>query len=81
MMPGTQPQSVSKNTMSIEPQPRSITASGGKIMARMAWRQDVEILVIRSKVFLPVLPLRLRQVSLYCKYRSNPCQGYDIDLN
>ncbi len=35
MTPGTQPQSVSRNTMSIEPQPRSITASGGKIMARM----------------------------------------------
>ena len=41
MTPGTQPQSVSRNTMSIEPQPRSITASGGKIMARMTWRQDM----------------------------------------
>lgn len=41
MTPGTQPQSVSRNTMSIDPQPRSITASGGKIMARMTWRQDM----------------------------------------
>lgn len=43
MTPGTQPQSVSRNTMSIDPQPRSITASGGKIMARMTWRQDMKI--------------------------------------
>ena len=41
MTPGTQPQRVSRNTMSIDPQPRSITASGGKIMARMTWRQDI----------------------------------------
>ena len=43
MTPGTQPQSVSRNTMSIDPQPRSITASGGKIMARMTWRQDIMV--------------------------------------
>ena len=42
MTPGTQPHSVSRNTMSIDPQPRSITASGGKIMARMTWRQDID---------------------------------------
>ena len=46
MTPGTQPQSVSRNTMSIEPQPRSITASGGKIMARMTWRQDMVVLFL-----------------------------------
>ena len=40
MTPGTQPQSVSRNTMSIDPQPRSITASDGKMMDGMAWRQD-----------------------------------------
>ena len=43
MMPGTQPTRVSRNTISIEPQPRSITASGGKIMARMTWRQDMNV--------------------------------------
>ena len=43
MTPGTQPQSVSRSTMSIEPQPRSITASGGKIIARMTWRQDMVV--------------------------------------
>ena len=43
MTPGTQPQSVRRNTMSIEPQPRSNTAKGGKIMARMTWRQDMGV--------------------------------------
>ena len=40
-MPGTQPQRVRTKTMSIDPQPRSITASGGKIMERITWRQDI----------------------------------------
>ena len=43
MIPGTQPQSVRTKTMSIDPQPWSITAKGGKIMASMAWRQDIVI--------------------------------------
>lgn len=43
MTPGTQPMRVSRNTMSIDPQPWSITASGGKIMARMTWRQDMVV--------------------------------------
>ena len=43
MTSGTQPQRVSRNTMNIEPQPRSINASSGKIMARRAWRHDMEI--------------------------------------
>ncbi len=43
MTPGTQPQSVSRSTMSIDPQPRSITASGGKMMARITWRQDIYV--------------------------------------
>jgi hypothetical protein len=34
MTPGTQPQSVGRNTMSIEPQPRSNAAKGGKRMER-----------------------------------------------
>lgn len=41
MTPGTQPMQVKRNTMSIEPQPQSITAKGGKMMARMTWRQDI----------------------------------------
>ena len=50
MTPGTQPQSVSRSTMSIDPQPRSITASGGKIMARMTWRQDITLLFMLAKI-------------------------------
>ena len=41
MTPGTQPMQVRMNTMSIEPQPRSMTASGEKMMDRMTWRQDM----------------------------------------
>ena len=52
MTPGTQPQSVSRNTMSIDPQPRSITASGGKMMARMTWRQDMGgLLLVMNYIF------------------------------
>lgn len=50
MTPGTQPQSVSRNTMSIDPQPRSITASGGKIIARMTWRQDMGYWVLSLSI-------------------------------
>jgi len=39
MTPGTQPQSVSRNTMSIEPQPN--TAKGGKRMERRMRRKDI----------------------------------------
>ena len=39
--PDTQPQSVSRNTMSIEPQPRSNTAKGGKRMDRRTRRKDM----------------------------------------
>jgi hypothetical protein len=42
MTPDTQPQSVSRNTMNFYPQPRSITGKGGKRMARMTWRRDIE---------------------------------------
>ena len=41
MTPGTQPQSVSRNTMSIEPQPRSNTDKGGKMMDRMRRGKDM----------------------------------------
>ena len=44
--PGTQPQSVSRNTMSIEPQPRSYTAKGGKRMERRTRRKDMVVLFL-----------------------------------
>lgn len=39
--PGTQAQSVSRNTIIREPQPLSITASGGKIMQRITRQSDI----------------------------------------
>ena len=42
--PGTHPHRVSRNTMSTDPHPRSITASGGKKMARRTRRRDIGLL-------------------------------------
>ena len=41
MTPGTQPQRVRRKTMSIEPQPRSNTAKGGKMMVRRTRGKDM----------------------------------------
>ena len=41
MTPGIQPKQVRIKTIVIDPQPRSITASGGKIIANKTWRQDI----------------------------------------
>lgn len=62
MTPGTQPQSVSKNTISIEPQPRSITAKGGKIMARMTWRQDMVVVRLLKIIVSIILQIYLCMV-------------------
>ena len=43
MTPGTQPQRVSRNTISIEPQPRSNTAKGGKRMERRTLKKDMVV--------------------------------------
>ena len=42
MTPGTQQHSVSRSTMSIDPQPRSNTAKGGKMMDRRTRGKDME---------------------------------------
>mgnify|MGYP006864382093 CR=1 FL=1 len=41
MTPGTQPQSVSKNTINKEPQPLSMTAKGGKKIANITRKKDI----------------------------------------
>jgi hypothetical protein len=41
MTPGTYPQRVSRNTMSTDPHPRSITANGGKMMDWMTRKRDI----------------------------------------
>lgn len=39
--PGTHPRQVRRKTISTEPHPRSITASGGKIIANRTCKQDI----------------------------------------
>jgi len=46
MTPGTHPQQVRIVTMRIDPQPQSITARGGKIIANRTLKQDMVILVL-----------------------------------
>jgi hypothetical protein len=41
--PGTQPQSVSKNTIMNDPQPLSTMAKGGKIIQRITRQMDITI--------------------------------------
>ena len=43
MTPGAQPQRVSNVTMMIDPQPRSITANGGKMTASNTLKQDISL--------------------------------------
>ena len=41
MTPGTQPQSVNKNTINIEPQPLSMTDNGGNSIANITLSNDI----------------------------------------
>ena len=45
MTPGTQPMAVRISTIRKEPQPLSITDSGGKIMANRTRRHDMKVMV------------------------------------
>ena len=42
-MPGTQAQSVNKNTIKIEPQPLSMTAKGGNNIAKITLNNDIVV--------------------------------------
>lgn len=44
MTSGTHPQRVRRNTMRTDPHPRSMTASGGKIMERMTRKMDIVVI-------------------------------------
>ena len=46
MTPGIHPQRVSRNTMSTEPHPRSITAKGGKIIANNTCKQVIVLILL-----------------------------------
>lgn len=48
-MPGTQAQSVNKNTIKIEPQPLSITAKGGNNIANKTLSNDMMVFFYACK--------------------------------
>ena len=48
-MPGTQAQSVNKNTIKIEPQPLSMTAKGGNKIAKITLSNDMIIFFYACK--------------------------------
>ena len=50
MTPGTQPQSVNKNTINKEPQPLSMTAKGGKKIANKTLSNDIMIFFMLAKI-------------------------------
>lgn len=49
-MPGTQAQSVNKNTIKIEPQPLSITAKGGNNIANKTLSNDMMVFFMLAKI-------------------------------
>lgn len=58
MTPGIHPAAVRISTMSIEPHPRSMTASGGKMIERMTLKSDMcDILIIVKMIFEAMRPL------------------------
>jgi len=50
--PGTHPQSHSKNTMMMEPQPRSITANGGQKIESKTLQILIILLILMIDVFV-----------------------------
>ena len=51
-MPGTQAQSVNKNTIKIEPQPLSMTAKGGNIIAKIALSNDIIVFFMLANIMI-----------------------------
>ena len=52
MIPGTQAQSVNKNTIKIEPQPLSMTAKGGNIIANKTLSNDMIIFFMLANIMI-----------------------------
>lgn len=52
MTPGTQPQSVNKNTINIDPQPLSMTANGGNRIDNMTLSNDIVIEFMIAKIII-----------------------------
>lgn len=51
-MPGTQAQSVNKNTIKIEPQPLSMTAKGGNIIAKITLSKDIIVFFMLANIMI-----------------------------
>lgn len=58
-MPGTQAQSVNKNTIKIEPQPLSMTAKGGNKIANITLSNDMIIFFMLANIMIFI-------VEIYC---------------
>ncbi len=58
MTPGTQPQSVNKNTINKEPQPLSITAKGGNNIANKTLSNDIMIFFMFAKIMNFIVEMR-----------------------
>ena len=52
MTPGTQPQSVNKNTINKEPQPLSMTAKGGKKIANKTLSNDIVVFFMLANIMI-----------------------------
>ena len=64
MTPGTQPQSVSRNTINNEPHPWSITAKGGNRIANKALNSDITYAISNTISISNTLSVS----ALYCAY-------------
>ena len=62
MTPGTHPQQVSRVTITIDPHPRSMTASGGQKMAKSTLISDISISIFKFDLFCYHLTLILVMV-------------------
>ena len=58
MMPGTQAQSVNKNTIKMEPQPLSITAKGGNNIANKTLSNDIIVFFMFAKIMNFIVKIR-----------------------
>lgn len=58
MMPGTQAQSVNKNTIKMEPQPLSMTAKGGKKIANKTLSNDIIVFFMFAKIMNFIVKIR-----------------------
>ena len=61
MTPGTQPHNVNKNTINKEPHPLSMTAKGGKNIAKITLNNDIVVFFM----FANIMILSLRYIVFF----------------